>query len=259
MVKTRTGFSYTPTTPTQQMELTAEVKAYLDKRFDLLSTKDDITSLKEEVTLLVTEKIQDQEKQISALEERIDELEANNAVLESHVAHLRKSYENQEQYSRRLCLRIDGIELPPKGTNESGDEVLGKVKEIFDELEVDVPDAVIDRAHRIGPKSTDGDGKPRQRVIVRLTTWRHRTAIYRARKKAASSIKIRLDLTKPRLDLLINANDILKEYKGYYAFADVNCRTRAKIGGKFNFFDSIEDLQKLIDDAEHSDSQTGDE
>ena len=89
MVKTRTGFSTTSTTPTQQMELTAEVKAYLDKHFDLLSTKDDITSLKEEVTLLVTEKLQDQEKQISAPEERIDELEANNAVLESHVAHLR--------------------------------------------------------------------------------------------------------------------------------------------------------------------------
>ena len=114
-------------------------------------------------------------------------------------------------------------------------------------------------AHRIGPKSANGDGKPRQQVIVRLTTWRQRTAIYRARKKAKSSVKIRLDLTKTRLDLLISANDILKEYKGYYAFADVNCRTRAKIGGKFNFFESIEDLQKLIEAAEHSDSQTGDE
>ena len=121
----------TSTRPTQQMELTAEVKAYLDKHFDLLSTKDDITSLKEEVTLLVTEKIQDQEKQISALKERINELEAKNAVLESYIAHLHKSYENQEQYSRCLCLRIDGIELPPKGTSESSDEVLGKVKKNF--------------------------------------------------------------------------------------------------------------------------------
>ncbi len=160
MVKTRTGAS-----TTQIMELTAEVKAYLDKQFDTrlqrLATKEDITSLKEKVTLLVTEKIQEQEKEISSSEERINELETNNVILESHVSHLRKSYENQEQYSRRLCLRIDGIELPPKGTNESGETVLGKVKDIFDELEVDVPDAVIDRAHRIGPKSTDDNGKPR--------------------------------------------------------------------------------------------------
>ncbi len=130
------------------MELTAEVKAYLDKHFALLPTKDDIKSLKDEVVLLITEKLQEQEEKISALEERIDELEASHAVLESHVTHLRKSHENQEQYSRRLCLRIDGIELPQKGVNESGEEVLGKVKEIFDELEVDVPDMVIDRAHR---------------------------------------------------------------------------------------------------------------
>eukprot|EP00794_Sanderia_malayensis_P013291 gene13291-14665_t len=237
------------------MELTAEVKVYLDKHFDLLPTKDDITSLKDEVVLLVTEKLQKQQEKISALEEQIDKLEASNAVLESHVAHLRKSHENQEQYSRRLCLRIDGIELPPKGTNESGEKVIGKVKEIFDELEVDVPDTVIDRAHRIGPKSKDRDGKPRQQVIVRFTTWRHRTAIYRARKKATAPVKIRLDLTKPRLDLLISANDILKDYKGdYYAFADVNCRTRANIGGKFSFFDTIEELQNLIDNAGHSNS-----
>eukprot|EP00112_Aurelia_sp_Birch-Aquarium-sp1_P017007 Seg3902.2 transcript_id=Seg3902.2/GoldUCD/mRNA.D3Y31 product="hypothetical protein" protein_id=Seg3902.2/GoldUCD/D3Y31 len=127
------------------MELTAEDKAYLYKQFDTLlqplAKKEDITSLKEEVTLLVTEKIQEQEKKISSLEERINELEANNVILESHVSHLRKSYENQEQYSRCLCLRIDGIDLPPKGTNETGETVLGKVNDIFDELEVDVPDA----------------------------------------------------------------------------------------------------------------------
>ncbi len=51
-----------------QIELTVEVKAYLDKDVDLLQTKDDITSLKDEVVLLVTEKLQEQEEKISALE-----------------------------------------------------------------------------------------------------------------------------------------------------------------------------------------------
>lgn len=239
MVKTRTGFLIRPR---HQMELTAEVKAYLDKQFDVLlqrlATKDDIASLKEEVTLLVTEKIQCQEKQMSSLKERIDELEASNAVLESHVVHLSKLHENQEQYSRRLCLRIDGIEFPPNSTNEPVESVLEKVKEVFDKLEVDVPDAVIDRAHRIGPKSTDKNGKPRQQVIVRLTTWRHRTAIYRAKKKAPS-VKIRLNLTKPKLDLLVRGVYILKDYNGHYAFADVNCRTHAKVGDKFSFLTTL--------------------
>ena len=201
-----------------------------------LATKDDILRLKEEVTLLLTEKITDQEKQISVLKERIDELEGSNAVLESHVAHLRNSQENQEQYSRRLCLRIDGIELPSKDTKESGEVVLEKVKEVFNELEVDIPDAVIDRAHRIGPITAGKNGKSKQQVIVRLTTWRHRTAIYRARKKLASSIRIRLDLTKTRLDRLNRANELLKSSDDDYAFADVNCRTRAKVKGKFYLF-----------------------
>ena len=47
------------------MEFTAEVKAYLDEHFDLLSTKDDITTWKEDI-FLVREKIQDQEKQMVA-------------------------------------------------------------------------------------------------------------------------------------------------------------------------------------------------
>ncbi len=67
MVKTRMGSSTTSTMPTQ-IELTVEVKAYLDKNVDLLPTKDDITILKDEVVLLVTEKLQEQEEKISALE-----------------------------------------------------------------------------------------------------------------------------------------------------------------------------------------------
>ena len=99
------------------------------------------------VLVQLHEKVLEQEKRITALVERVDHLEANNAVLESHVAHLRKMHDNQEQYSRRLCLRVDGIELPTNSSSESGMLLLEKVKSVFTELEVDVPDAVIDHAH----------------------------------------------------------------------------------------------------------------
>ena len=49
----------------------------------------------------------------------------------------------------------------------------------------------------------------------------HRTAFYRAHKDA-SEAKIRLDLTKRGLNLLILANELLKPHKDWYAFADVN-------------------------------------
>ena len=199
-------------------------------------------------------KIEEQEDKIVRLEstsneqeERITILEAQNTVLESHVSHLLSAQEEQEQYSRRLCLRIDGMEVPKKGQNETSEHCLEKVKQIIEEIGVDVPGSVIDRAHRIGPTKKK-DGKTTQQIIVRFTTWRHRTAVYRARKNATEA-KIRLDLTKHRLNLLIFANEALKSHKDWYAFADVNCRTRVKIGEKYSSFESKEELEKLISEA----------
>ena len=128
MVNTRAGNSTGPT----EMDLSCEVRSYLDQQFSQLlkrlATKEDIIQLKDEVIVVLNEKVKEQEKRITALVERVDQLEAHNAVLESHVAHLRKSHENQEQYSRCLSLRIDGIELPTNHSSESCSGVLEKLK-----------------------------------------------------------------------------------------------------------------------------------
>ena len=230
MVKTRAGIS---TGPNENMVVSEELKSYLDERFDNLAVKNDISAMKQEIMALITDMMQKHGEKIASLESKINVLEANNAMLESHVAHLKSNQENQEQYSCRLCLRIDGIGFPENGSHETNDDLLEKVKNVFTEVEVDVPDAVIDRAHRIGPKSIR-DGRAKQQVIVRFTTWRHRTAIYRARKKS-SNVRIRLDLTKARLNLISAANDLLKQYNDSYAFADVNCRPRYKFNGNSPF------------------------
>ena len=61
---------------------------------------------------------------------------------------------------------------------------------MFDEGELDIPDTVIDRAHRIGPEYSDYITKKKCRaVIVRFTTFRHRTLIYRAREKTKIMLK----------------------------------------------------------------------
>ena len=52
-----------------------------------------------------------------------------------------------EQYGRRLCVRADGV---PTVDNETSHEVLDKVKSFIKETSCDIPDVVIDRAHRIG-------------------------------------------------------------------------------------------------------------
>ena len=60
---------------------------------------------------------------------------------------LKRDQDENEQYSHRLCLHIEGIG-PAK--DEKAEECFEKVKGLFSSLNVDVPDLAIDRAHRIG-------------------------------------------------------------------------------------------------------------
>ena len=155
-------------------------------------TKDCITSLMSIIEV--------QKKKIEQMEDKI-------AVMESHITHLKKSSEITEQYQRRLCLRINGIDLPSNGPKETGEECLEKVKNVLDKIEVDIPEMVIDRAHRIG-KVKVINGRKAQPMIVRFTTWRHHTSVYKARK-SCEDFRIKLDLTKERVDLLKRANELL--------------------------------------------------
>ena len=55
---------------------------------------------------------------------------------------------------------------------------------MFDEGELDILDAAIDRAIRIGPEYSDYKTKRIcKAIIIRFTTFRNRTLVYRARKK----------------------------------------------------------------------------
>ena len=52
-----------------------------------------------------------------------------------------------EQYSRRQCLRIEGIVKPNK---EKAEDIINLIKECFAEANVDIQDTALARAHRIG-------------------------------------------------------------------------------------------------------------
>ena len=89
--------------------------------------------------------------------------------------------EELEQNGKRLCWRIADV---PTIKYESGDDVLEFAKSLFKEAKVAVPDNVLDRAHRIGPSYMDRITSEKWKsIIVRFTTFRHRTLFYRTRKK----------------------------------------------------------------------------
>ena len=169
------------------------ISEILDSKLASLATKDDINDLKNvidqqrlkiemlEAKIVLMEKY---EQRIESLEKRATEYTSDIDAVSERFEQLELRSDDNEQYHRRLCLRINGVELSEGSEGESGPECFQKVQNILkDDLKLDIPDMSIDRAHRIGAVITDPDtGKRYRQIIVRFATWRHRTQVYKARK-----------------------------------------------------------------------------
>ena len=123
------------------------------------------------------------------------------------------------------------------------------VKEVIAKRELDIPDTVIDRAHRIG---SGKDGGP-PAIICKFTTWRHRTLLYRDRANIKDDFgyKVTLDITRENVLLLDAVKDLAKEMKApiSYAFCDINCQPTIKtVDDQFLRFDNLKEAQKLLEE-----------
>ena len=152
-----------------------------------------------------------------------------------------KSGDENEQYGRQLCLRIKAI---PRKEKERSDEVLEQVRKLFGEAEVTIPDAVLDRAHHVSKSNHD--------VIVRFTTFCHITLFY-MKHKCLKGKSVHLDLTKSRLKLLSDANNLISSRSDItFCYAGINCRCNVRYSdSKELFFESISDLEDILDDSEN--------
>ena len=113
--------------------------------------------------------------------------------------------DDNEQYSRRLCLRVNDIPCKSRESNKDLEQILNKE---FIKIGLNLQHDVIDRVHRTGKKveieDVGDDGvvtgvSVLQQVIVHFRSWSHRTLIYNSSKK--SKLKFKVDLTKQRNDL----------------------------------------------------------
>ena len=193
-------------------------------------------------------KLDDLTKDIQSKDRKIEFLESHVAILQKTVDLLVIKCDQNEQYSRRTSVRINNIHLPEEGETETSRDVLTKVKDVIAESEADIPANFIDRAHRVGKPFVTQDGVRKQQIIVKFTTWDHRTRLYRARKKLASA-KVYLDLTKPKFKLLKECQAKVRESDVVdYVFADVNCALCAKTyNNKFLYFNTAEQFNDILD------------
>ena len=207
--------------------------------------EDMLSKLEAKINQTVLEEIS---KATKPLCEKIEKLELKHDIYKAHFSGIEQRLdeaeqrlEDAEQYSRRACLRIYGIPLP--NSFESADDCLSKVEDVFKEIGVEVPDGVVDRVHRIGKKEGNN-----QAMIIKFTSWKHRTAVYKARKKSKDK-RIQLDLTSQRARLLKSAKEKAKDYAGVdFALVDINCRVGIKTkGGNFIYFDNERNLQSTLE------------
>ena len=150
-----------------------ELLDYLHKKFDEQKTNF-VSILKEEVIGEIQLYLKEQDDKIVKLESMVSVLQT------PQVNYLKQSNENKleelEQYGRCQCLRIEGI---PTKVDEKSDEVLQKVFDLITESETDIPNDVVDRAHRIGKPYQDSHSEIMcQSIMVKFSTFRHCTLFY---------------------------------------------------------------------------------
>ena len=153
---------------------------------------------------------------------KMGEITSTNKMQQQHVTlkhsneNLIKKCEENEQYSRWICLGLKGI---PMKENRS-DEVLDEVRKKFEGTEVTIPDALLDWAYCANKNNYNG--------IVRFATYHHRTLFYREHKTLKSK-SVHLDLTKYRLKLLTDAKNLISSRSDIaFCYADINCRCKVR-------------------------------
>ena len=87
------------------------------------------------------------ELKLSEKSDKIYELESREAIQEETINNLLTKCDDNKQYSRHSCFHIHRIESK---SNEKNEDVIEKIRECYNALELPFNEEVIDRAHRVG-------------------------------------------------------------------------------------------------------------
>ena len=138
------------------------------------------------VTMIVSGVLDGLNEQLKNLSQRNNELKKQNtdmkkenSELQKRVKTLESAADAAEQYSRRNCLRISGLEETDR---ENTDNILFDIAEAID-VNIDLRD--IDRSHRLGKPGTEGVPRTKPRdIIVKVVSYRVRSMFYKARTQS---------------------------------------------------------------------------
>ena len=157
-----------------------------------------------------------------------------SAKLEKEVKSLNYELDDQQQYSRRTCLLIHGVQEEDKENVEA--KVLDVVnKDVQANLEV----KDVSRTHRLGKKRNDGKPRP---IIVRFLSYRQRKQVFdKKRALKGKKIVITENLTKSRYSLLQSC----KEHFGKEHVWSYDGRICVKIDDRKYTFTNMDEFEEF--------------
>ena len=145
-----------------------DIVSIIEQKFNKF--KVDILSEIKDLIYLEVEKVMKKQKENfeSALHE-----------LQKRVTKVEHDHDDLVQYGRRLCVHLEDI---PVEKDETADKVFSKAENMLKEACPNLSGDCIDRAHRIRRDyKCHKTNKAYRSVIVRFTSFKHRTSIYRNR------------------------------------------------------------------------------
>ena len=175
----------------------------------LVDVKEEIRSIKKELTdfkvsLQFTQsKFEDSEKKLNDIELKVNRQSDNLFALKGHADAAEGQLEYLENQSRRLNIRIVGLQ----GKDEkSWDDTEQKVKQVIKDKLGLTEDFEIDRCHRVGRSGNrqrrtgrqEDDPRP---IVAKLVRWKDKERILKkAREVKPNGVKFLADLSKRTLD-----------------------------------------------------------
>lgn len=159
--------------------------------------------LSSEIESLVKQKVAEE---MAPLKEEISELRKFRSETINEVISLKMKVDDQEQYSRRMCIRVAGI-------NETNGEDTNKlVLDLATQMSVPLKSEDIDRSHRVGNVRVGRNQRSRE-LIVKFTNYTARLNFIKGRKRLrelGTNVYISEDLTKLRKNMYYECRQLVK-------------------------------------------------
>ena len=178
----------------------------------------------------INDKFLEFEAEIKKKNDEIADLKKDVKNLATQLYNVNNQLDRQEQYSRRNCLLLHGVD---ETDNEVTDNII--IKTVKDEMNIEISPESIDRTHRIGKKQQNSR-RPRP-IIVKFSTYNNRHKIFKNKKLLkGKGISITESLTQKRVEML-------KKAREEYGFKSVWTQD-----GKILFVDEVDNKIKLYYD-----------